>query len=218
MQVGLDKFPDCCPLCHRSITPIDSGFGYHKGQNTSALVERILRCPSDECQRLFVARYVRTKNPSSTHFELYESVPTDLTDAECSKIISDISPDYCKIYDQAHKAEQVKLDLIAGPGYRKALEFLIKDYLLQTHSDEKEKENIQKMLLGKCISTYVTNDRIKQTASRAAWVGNDETHFVRKWEDKDLKDLKVLIGLTVRWIEMEKMTEEAIGGMLSSII
>ena len=31
--------------------------------------------------------------------------------------------------NQAHKAEMCKLKLVAGPGYRKALEFLIKDYL-----------------------------------------------------------------------------------------
>jgi hypothetical protein len=131
----------------------------------------------------------------------------------CSKIIRDISPDYCEIHNQAHKAEESKLDLVAGPGYRKALEFLIKDYLLQTHTDANERAKIEKMLLGKCITTYIANDMIKQTAERAAWLGNDETHFVRKWIDKDLKDLKLLIGLTVRWIEMEKMTQEIIGGM-----
>jgi hypothetical protein len=69
------------------------------------------------------------------------------------------------------------------------------------------------MLLGKCISTYITNDMIQLTASRAVWLGNDETHFVRRWIEKDLKDLKLLIGLTVRWIEMEKMTQEIIGNM-----
>lgn len=27
---------------------------------------------------------------------------------------------------------------------------------------------------------------------RAAWLGNDETHYVRKWPEKDVKDLKSL--------------------------
>jgi hypothetical protein len=47
-------------------------------------------------------------------------------------------------------------------------------------------------------------------AKRAAWLGNDETHYIRKWEDKDLDDLKKLIKLTVLWIEMEQMTKDAL--------
>ncbi|MGF6947536.1 hypothetical protein QF028_000029 [Neobacillus sp. B4I6] len=39
-------------------------------------------------------------------------------------------------------------------------------------------------------------------AERAVWLGNDETHYVRKWDDKDLKDLKNLIDLTVYFISM----------------
>lgn len=130
-----------------------------------------------------------------------------------SKIIAAISEDYCAIYDEAQEAERNGLGLIAGPGYRKALEFLIKDYLFTIHTDASEKEKIQKMLLGNCIATYVRNERIAQTAARAAWLGNDETHYVRKWENKDLEDLKRLIGLTVRWIEMEQMTDAAVKDM-----
>lgn len=46
-----------------------------------------------------------------------------------------------------------------------------------------------------------------------AWLGNDETHYVRKWEDKDLKDLKKLISLTIHWIEMDALTVEVIADM-----
>jgi hypothetical protein len=44
-------------------------------------------------------------------------------------------------------------------------------------------------------------------AKRATWLGNDETHYVRTWEGKDLKDLKTLIRLTIHWVEMEAETE-----------
>jgi hypothetical protein len=49
---------------------------------------------------------------------------------------------------------------------------------------------------------------LKTTASRATWLGNDETHYVRKWEDKDLNDLKKLIDLTVHWVSAEILTGE----------
>jgi hypothetical protein len=45
-------------------------------------------------------------------------------------------------------------------------------------------------------------------AERATWLGNDETHYVRKWEDKDINDLKILIKVTLHWIEMELLTEQ----------
>jgi hypothetical protein len=59
----------------------------------------------------------------------------------------------------------------------------------------------------------VKSEQIKEIAKRAAWLGNDETHYVRKWEDKDLKDLKKLISLTLHWIEVETLTLEVIADM-----
>ena len=47
-----------------------------------------------------------------------------------SQTIKDISPTFESNYNQALCAEQMSLDQICGPGYRKALEYLIKDYLL----------------------------------------------------------------------------------------
>jgi len=130
-----------------------------------------------------------------------------------------VSPDFCAIYEEAFKAEQCGLLLVAGPGYRKALEFLIKDYIIGrlTETDAEklalEKAKAEKTLLGTCIKDYVKSEQIKEIAKRAAWLGNDETHYVRKWEDKDLKDLKKLISLTLHWIEVETLTLEVIADM-----
>ena len=128
-----------------------------------------------------------------------------------SAAIQKLSNDFCNIFAEAHKAEQHKLSLVAGPGYRKALEFLIKDYVIALKPDDKDK--IEKMMLGNCLATYVEDDKIKQTAKRAAWLGNDETHCVRKWEDKDVNDLKKLISLTRHWIEMEQLTKDFLQDM-----
>ena len=40
------------------------------------------------------------------------------------------------------------------------------------------------------ISRYIDDSNIKNVAKRAVWLGNDETHYIRKWEDKDLSFLK----------------------------
>lgn len=58
------------------------------------------------------------------------------------------------------------------------------------------------------INDYVSESRIKSTARRAVWLGNDETHYYRTWEDKDIKDMKILIDLTLHWIESEELTRK----------
>ncbi len=63
-------------------------------------------------------------------------------------------------------------------------------------------------MLGACIEKFVKNENLRQIAKRAAWLGNDETHFERRWEGKDLQDLKSLIALSVSWIENELLTEQ----------
>jgi hypothetical protein len=45
-------------------------------------------------------------------------------------------------------------------------------------------------------------------AKRAIWLGNDETHIVRKWEKKDLQDLKSLICITVTSIKRIEQIKE----------
>ncbi|CAM4463867.1 DUF4145 domain-containing protein [Paenibacillus xylanexedens] len=116
----------------------------------------------------------------------------------------DLSPNFIKIYNQAAAAELGELTEICGAGYRKSLEFLIKDYLI--HLEPQKEVEIQSKLLGHCISGITDHD-IKTCAQRATWLGNDETHYIRKWEDKDLNDLKILIDLTVNWITNKLLME-----------
>ncbi len=54
---------------------------------------------------------------------------------------------------------------------------------------------------------------MKVCASRAAWLGNDETHYERRWEQHDIKDLRLLIRLSVNWIENVILTMEYEEGM-----
>jgi len=99
------------------------------------------------------------------------------------------------------------LDEIAGVGYRKALEFLIKDYCITENSDAEEE--IKTKPLMQVINSYMDEaPKVKSCATKAVWLGNDETHYVRKWKDKEIKDLKILINLTIHHIEAEIMTAQ----------
>ena len=66
---------------------------------------------------------------------------------------------------------------------------------------DEEKKKIRKKQLGPCIEDHITDAAVRAAAKRATWLGNDETHYVRRWEDKDITDLKNLVRLTVNAVE-----------------
>ena len=121
--------------------------------------------------------------------------------------IKELSTNFCDIFNQAYAAEQMNLNEIAGIWYRKALEFLIKDYCIVKNKSEEEK--IKKEPLSQVITNYILSDKIKNLAKASVWIGNDETHYVRKYEDKDIKDLKRFISATVAYITYELISDSA---------
>lgn len=196
---NLNKFPDSCPYCHKSIEPNYIIFNEISREE----IEVVLKCPSINCQRAFVAKYFHDYHD---YYNLYAVSKGEIKAKDYSEHINNISPNFVKIYNQAYFAEQHNLLEICGVGYRKALEFLIKDYLITKNSTNED--TIKKKPLGQCIIDDVDDSRVKKVSKRAVWLGNDETHYVRKWEGKNLEDLKKLISLTIHWIEMDYLTEE----------
>jgi len=194
--VSFEGSPDKCPFCHKTITPTPL-YGHINGD----ILEVVLICPNLLCRRSFIGYY---KYYAQYYKYSGETTIGNFVSKEFSDTVSTISQDFIYIYNQAYASEQNGLKEICGVGYRKALEFLIKDYIIIKNPSEKEK--IERKLLGPCITEYVDDERIKTVSKRAVWLGNDETHYIRKWEGRSLEDLKKLIDLTVHWIEMEALT------------
>jgi hypothetical protein len=194
---NLLQLPDKCPFCHNAITP-NVLFGHIHHHE----LEVTMYCPNEMCNRAFIG-YYQIGFSTSAQF-LGQTTMGTLEGKIFSKEISEISPSFVIIYNQAYIAEQQDLKEICGVGYRKALEFLIKDYVIKKLGAEKEK--VEKAFLGIVINDFVNDTRIQSVSKRAVWLGNDETHYIRKWEGKNLDDLKKLIDLTVHWIEMEALT------------
>jgi len=201
--VKVQNSPDKCPFCHKAITPnIHSGYKNIVSNNEYNIAELFMSCPNNECLKSFIGYY---RFIASNHIVyMNQTTQGKLIGKEFSEHIIAVSPNFKIIYNEAFIAEQQDLKEICGVGYRKALEFLIKDYAKSKFGDKSEE--IEKNMLAKVIGEYVTDVNIKSVAKRAVWLGNDETHYVRKWEGKDLNDLKRLIDLTVHWIEMEALT------------
>jgi hypothetical protein len=221
-----DKEPDKCPICHYSIQADEIHWtlisidGKPNSQNG---LEIVYKCPRPECRHLFIARYLRSDIENSTNesivainsgireFAYQESVPSTPQKPLIPTEITAISPLFSEIYNQAITAENFDLDQIAGGGYRKALEFLIKDYCISVNNDAESE--IKSSYLGTCINKYVDNPQVKLCAERAAWLGNDEVHYVRRWTEKDISNLKELIILTMNWIHSCILTRKYVSEM-----
>lgn len=202
----VNKLPDECPLCHRNIEAI-----HMDGWIIKPELQKVFRCPKQVCQKLFIAYYkvdpdyADIKDLKQRQYLFEYVAPLEFEKRSFPEIINTISSQFSEIYNEAKEAEERGMKNICGAGYRKAIEFLIKDYLINVK--KKPSGDIKTTFLGKCIKEYIDDGNIKKCAKRAVWIGNDETHYIRKWEDKDLQDLKDLIDVTLFWIESEYKTE-----------
>ena len=202
-QIIINTHPDRCPHCHYSIVPSYNGATVDKN---GAYLSYF--CIRNECGRFFIYEYDET---AASHYYLNRPVGGTVLATEYSETINGISGSFVDIYQQAEEAEHHGLKDICGVGYRKALEFLIKDYIIHTYPELKS--IVENKLLAACIGDHIDNKKIVDISKRAVWIGNDETHYVRKWEGMDISHLKQLIALTVHWIETEYLTQQMIADM-----
>ena len=198
-----------CPICKSAISPVFM----LASLNTKETASVFDYCPS--CKETFITQYTvenvsANKNTKTNVYktkELSYCEPNRFVKETFDPEIMNLSPTFVEIYNQALQAESLQLNQIAGMGYRKALEFLVKDYAIRNHHDAEL--DIKKSWLGECILKYIENDKIRGLAQKSVWLGNDETHYVRIHEDRDIKDLQKFIKTIVYYIEMEMTVEDA---------
>lgn len=214
--LDFDHSPDVCPQCHHALQPKLLASSLSGEEHTSGTrLEIAFKCTHRNCNSMFIGQYVR-KQVNAGHqrvgvFSFVRAVPLKFLSPEIFEEVEDISPSFKTIYEQAAAAESFGLNEISGVGYRKALEYLIKDYCI--HKDPDSEETIKSAFLGAVIQNHVQDANLKVCAQRAAWLGNDETHYVRKWEDKDINDLKILINLSCVWVRSNVLTERYLAEM-----
>jgi len=214
-SIQVDELPTECPICKSGIKPIPLNGHFFNSSPHKLRIPFI--CPVDHCHEMFIGKYnVVNNNVTANVNRLTRIVDTRIVDnVSFPEAVNSISALFAKIYNQSHIAEENNLDQIAGPGYRKALEYLIKDFLVnyKFKEDKKKIEAVKKTHLAPCISNFIEDSRIKQCAERATWLGNDETHYIRKWNENDIEDLKNLISITVSWINLTMQSDHYLACM-----
>lgn len=193
-----------CPLCSYSSDEL-TFTGYYSEQYHYTHFYVLKVCPTCGQMSLYktyitsfkLSRLTKPYDLTSFYFH------TDVSDEIVTKFstkIENLSPDFINIFNQSELAEKRGLNEICGMGYRKSLEFLIKDFLCKIHPEKSEE--IKKELLSQSINR-ISENRIKTLAQRCSWLGNDETHYIRKHEDYDVQTLKAFIDATIHYIESE---------------
>ena len=218
LKFGSNSSPSCycieepneCPLCHFSIKPTKLHLHpYWKDRKKHIGVFYIC----SNCEQVFCSlsscsdKLENINGVVATVSELLYIGPTRYVPQSVNPEIEDLSPQFVKIYNQALAAEDSGLDEIAGIGYRKALEFLVKDFCVHLHPDAEDE--IKQKHLARCITEYIDNPQIRTLAEKAVWIGNDETHYVRKQEDRDISDMKKFIHAMVYFVGMVLIAEDA---------
>lgn len=206
-RIPYDPLPDQCPVCHAHIAPKVIA-GIFAGTSPSRRLDIAFSCTHHACESMFIGSYYCKEGASffSGYYKLFRVAPNSPKEITLPDCINKISPSFVELYNQALNAETYKLDQLTGIGLRKALEFLMKDYAIAINP--KNADSVKRKTLAECINQFIDDPNVKKCASRATWLGNDETHYIRKWVDKDINDLKELIRLTLNWLENVLLTKQ----------
>lgn len=204
--------PSECPCCGRtmahdlipvmSINNID--FISDDDEDTCEVVS-VYRCTS--CNHLFaIWSHHRKSIHDEYSCEILTQFPYNAKVTAFSEDIQNLSSEFVEIYNQAETAEHQGLNEICGMGYRRSVEFLVDAYI--RHKNPDIDINIALPLAQK-IHDYISDERIKTLAKKAAWLGNDATHIEKKHPDRDVSDMKKFIKYMVTLIDADFAFEDA---------
>ena len=204
--------PNVCPHCHITIKPTYIGNMLSLDTDGVECCITSWSCTNSNCLKIFIALY--KLGDGGFEFSRYlnglpkgPDWPKPILDLKSGDIDEEGNPSqskFIKTYLQSLVAENSGLDELAGMGYRKSIEYLVKDWAIQ--SKPEDIEIIKSKWLGQIITDYFTGD-LKDILERATWLGNDQSHYNKLFEDYNLEDLKELIGLIM--VELDRQFKMA---------
>jgi hypothetical protein len=160
--ITIEHNPDYCPLCNKHQEPSFVSAFIPEHQHCQI----VYRCTNNKCLSFFIANYHYQYDPIiSRNYEIVSLQPQNPVGITFEEEIKRLSPLFCEIYRQSYLAECNRYTQVAGCGYRKSLEFLIKDYCIYKHPNASGE--IKGKWLGEIIRTYIVSER-KRTFWKSA--------------------------------------------------
>ena len=205
------EIPNSCPHCGQIMIPsvaAESSLVYN--QYHEKVISILCQCLF--CDEFFALTFkVGNKFDRVNSTDLFASTIVPYTysvfvEYDLPEEMEEFSPAFREIYRQAQKAEAYQLNHVAGIGYRKSLEFLVKDFLINVR--RQSHESVDTIPLSQAIH-MLENEKLISLAKAATWIGNDETHFVKKYEDKDIEDMKKYIRALSHYLSSEYLAVES---------
>lgn len=191
-------FPDTCPICHRSICPVAK---YAHFDDSSYFTFSVMfYC--NGCNSFFVGKYHCDYNEAV----LLETFPNVYQGRKFSELISNLSPNFVEIYNQSECAESNGLTRICGMGYRKAAEFLVKDFCIHEHPEDESK--ILSESFAESISR-LDNQTMQKLANNCRMLGNDEVHVVVRYEE-GIPEMKDFLNSLMSYVEFSLNSEKSL--------
>lgn len=205
-----------CPVCHYVIKPtlikLLPAYGGEKNNDYLG----VFVCP--QCKRVFTVLYTGIEfTPYNTAY-YHSSVPYITVDSSYSPYLPPI-PALNKVFDipEFEKFRSVYTDLqfaiayniegLIGVAYRKAIEYLVYEWLI--YSTKKTAEELNKNGLERLILDNFQGEDIADFGQKATWLGNDHTHYLNKHEEYNIADLEELFSYFLSGIERKLAREKA---------
>lgn len=186
---GQYEKPMTCPYCgvYTEATVVN-GESFILTGNQSAI---IISFECTRCKRQFLAVYIEEDN----RLTLNTIIPVADAD-EVHPGLKTVSPEFERIHQQSYRAE-LRGDIdIAAVGYRTALEVLIKDFAIRELGEEEEEVASKK--LAQAIEDYSGTVGMKNAENVVRKLGNDYTHYRKKYEPLSFMELKHYYGIVLR--------------------
>ena len=185
--------PNICPHCHVTNIPLLQWAHDSIDTDDIPVIISVWKCANVKCKKSFVAIHKDKDSNLVFKFDRFlnglpkgPDWPKPIRELQSGQSTEEdkIVSKFIKTYLQSLQAENYGLDELAGMGYRKAIEYLVKDWAIQNNTSEKDK--IEKLWLGTVIEDYYDGD-LKDILKRATWLGNDQAHYNKLFEEYRVK-------------------------------
>lgn len=190
--------PKICPHCHKEMVPTIVTQSEVQNYNQNKVFAILVRC--NICSSFYAVEYIYSnprQNPKQILVPYYYSPTVDL---DIPDNIKEISEDFEEIYTQSETAYQLNLNQIAGMGYRKSIEFLVKDFLIFLKPDDADR--ILNLTINKAIAE-IDNQKLQNLARMTNYLANDQVHIKTLHPTKDIDDLREFLKNLVLLISFE---------------